>query len=217
MPQIFTRSDLIFVGYGVDAPEFGWNDYKSIDLQGKILVYLIGDPPVKESGAVVVNEPNAAGLPENGGPANNSSTKVGSGLMPDLSESRLDPEMFNGDALSYYGRWTYKFEAAAARGAAGALIVHETKEAGYPFDVVRNTWSGERFELGAAPNQCLEYEGWISSEFASMLFEKSGMDFDEMKKSACDKNFEPVPLLAEAICEVNCKIRSFESKIASAI
>ena len=118
----------------------------------------------------------------------------------------------NGDALSYYGRWTYKFEAAAARGAAGALIVHETKEAGYPFDVVRNTWSGERFELGAAPNPCLEYEGWISSEFASMLFEKSGMDFEEMKKSACDKNFEPVPLLAEAICEVNCKMRSFDSQ-----
>ena len=76
VPQTFTRSDLVFVGYGVDAPEFGWNDYKSIDLQGKILVYLIGDPPVKESGAVAANEPSAAGLPENGGPANNSSKKV---------------------------------------------------------------------------------------------------------------------------------------------
>src|SRR6266571_238524 len=107
------NSDVVFVGYGIVAPEYGWDDYKNVDVRGKTLLMLIGDPPV-----------------------------------PDPKDpSKLDEKMFKGKAMTYYGRWTYKYEVAAQKGAAAAIIIHETEPAGYPWQVVRSSWSKENFEL----------------------------------------------------------------------
>lgn len=127
------NSDLVFVGYGVTAPEFDWDDYKGVDLTGKTMVVLIGDPPV-----------------------------------PDPADPKaLDPKVFGGRAMTYYGRWTYKFETGAAKRAAGVLIVHETGPAGYPFSVVQGM-GGEKFDL-RTPDKNMgraAVEGWISRSSA---------------------------------------------------
>ena len=106
-------SELVFVGYGVVAPEFNWDDYKGVDVKGKTLVMLVNDPPVPD--------------PENA--------------------AELDPKVFGGKAMTYYGRWTYKFEIGAEKGAAGVLVIHETGPAGYPYQVVQDGFTGERFDL----------------------------------------------------------------------
>ena len=107
------NSDLVFVGYGVVAPEYGWDDYKDVDVRGKTILMLINDPQ-----------------------------------MPDPNDpSKLDDKMFKGKAMTYYGRWTYKYEIAAQKGAAAAMIIHETEPAAYPWQVVRTSWSKENFEL----------------------------------------------------------------------
>ena len=107
------KSDVVFVGYGVVAPEYGWDDYKGLDVRGKTLIMLVNDPPV-----------------------------------PDPKDpSKLDPAFFKGRAMTYYGRWTYKYEIASEKGAAAAILVHETGPAGYPFEVVRGSWSRENFDI----------------------------------------------------------------------
>jgi Zn-dependent M28 family amino/carboxypeptidase len=159
-----TASPLVFVGYGVQAPEFRWDDYKGTDLKGKTLVMLINDPP----------------LPLAGDPA------------------KLDPAQFGGDAMTYYGRWTYKYEMAAKLGAAGALIVHETKAAAYPYEVVRNSWGRENFALqadGDNPN-FPPLSGWLQLDRAKALFKAGGLDFDTLKQAALSRDFKPVPLQA---------------------
>ncbi|HEV7816971.1 MAG TPA: M20/M25/M40 family metallo-hydrolase [Janthinobacterium sp.] len=156
------NSELVFVGYGVTAPEYKWDDYKGVDLHGKTLVMLINDPPIPD-------------------PRNASS---------------LDPAMFGGDAMTYYGRWTYKYEMAAKLGAAGALIVHETKPAAYPYEVVRNSWGRENFAIasdGANPN-FPPLSGWLQLDRAKDIFRSVGYDFDTLKKSALSRDFRPVPL-----------------------
>jgi hypothetical protein len=145
-------SELVFVGYGVEAPEFKWDDYKGVDLKGKTMVVLINDPP----------------LP--------------------------DEKLFGGRAMTYYGRWTYKFETGAKKGAAGILIVHETIPAGYPFSVIQSS-SGERFDL-VTPDKNMwraSVEGWISLDRAKQLFAKAGQDFDALKARAATRDFKPVP------------------------
>src|SRR5437879_4689399 len=129
---------VIFAGYGVQAPEFQWDDFKGMDVRGKVLVVLINDPAVPD--------------PQNPG--------------------QLDPKTFGGKAMTYYGRWTYKFEKAAELGAAGCLIVHQTDRAGYPWEVVRNSWSAEQFDLESPDKNMnrLALEGWISQETADNLF-----------------------------------------------
>ena len=132
-------AELVFVGYGVVAPEFNWDDYKGVDVKGKTLVMLVNDPPVPD-------------------PAN---------------ASELDPKAFGGRAMTYYGRWTYKFEIASEKGAAGIFIIHETVPAGYPFNVVQNSWSGEQFDL-VAPDKNLNrvpVQGWVSLDQARNLLE----------------------------------------------
>jgi Zn-dependent M28 family amino/carboxypeptidase len=179
-PEIkIEKSDLVFVGYGVVAPEYGWDDYKNVGVKGKTLLMLIGDPPI-----------------------------------PDPKDpSKLDDKMFKGKAMTYYGRWTYKYEIAAKKGAAAAIIIHETEPAAYPWQVVRSSWSKENFELDN-PNKNMDAvpaRSWITLDIAKKLLADSGQDFDALKKSAIAKGFRPVVLNAKANIEIKQQVRSFKS------
>ena len=173
------KSDVVFVGYGVVAPEYGWNDYKDVDVHGKTLLMLIGDPPV-----------------------------------PDPKDpSKLDDKMFKGKAMTYYGRWTYKYEIAAQKGAAAAIIIHETEPAAYPWQVVRSSWGKENFELDN-PNKnmdAISARSWITVDVAKKLLTDCSKDFDALKKSAVTKGFRPVALNAKANIDIKQQIRSFKS------
>jgi Zn-dependent M28 family amino/carboxypeptidase len=173
------NSDVVFVGYGVVAPEYGWDDYKGVDVKGKTIVMLINDPAV-----------------------------------PDASDpSKLDEKMFKGNAMTYYGRWTYKYEIARDKGAAAAIIVHETGPAGYPYEVVSGSWSRENFDV-QTPNKNMDraaVEGWITLDRAKELLTASGQDFDALKKSAVTKDFKPVTLNAKANFEIKNTLREIES------
>jgi len=153
-------SEVVFVGYGVSAPEFGWDDYKGVDLRGKTVVMLVGDPPV----------------PDPRDPA------------------RLDPRVFRGDAMTYYGRWTYKYEMAAARGAAACIIVHQTGPAGYAWGVVASNTGRERTEIAGAGERHIPVEGWVQLEVARRLFQAAGQDFDALQRAAGTRAFRPVAL-----------------------
>src|SRR6516164_5666685 len=179
-PEIrIDKSDVVFVGYGVVAPEYGWDDYKGVDVHGKTILMLIGDPPV-----------------------------------PDPKDpSKLDDKMFKGKAMTYYGRWTYKYEIAAQKGAAAAIIIHETQPAAYPWQVVRSSWGKENFELDNLNKNmdAVSARSWITSEVAKKLLADSGQDFDALKKSAITKDFRPVVLNAKANIAIKQQIRSFKS------
>jgi Zn-dependent M28 family amino/carboxypeptidase len=173
-------SDVVFVGYGVSAPEYGWDDYKGLDVHGKTIVMLINDPAV-----------------------------------PDPSNpSKLDPNTFKGDAMTYYGRWTYKYEEASRRGAAACIIVHETGPAGYPFEVVSGSWGRENFDIVSADNNAsrVGVESWITLDRAKELFAASGQDFDALKKAATTKEFKPVALNAKATFHVKNTLRKIDSQ-----
>jgi Zn-dependent M28 family amino/carboxypeptidase len=181
VPEVtVTDSELVFVGYGVIAPEYDWDDFKGVDLRGKTMVVLVGDPPV-----------------------------------PDPSDaSKLDERAFKGREMTYYGRWTYKFEMAAQRGAAAALIVHETGPAGYPFVVVINSNTGELFEL-RAPDQnrgVAAVEGWITMDRAKTMLATAGYDYDNLKKAAVRRDFKPVALGIHAGFTVRNKLREVVSQ-----
>jgi Zn-dependent M28 family amino/carboxypeptidase len=172
-------ADMVFVGYGVVAPEYGWNDYKDMDVRGKVLVMLVNDPPV---------------------PAANN-------------PSKLDEKMFKGRAMTYYGRWTYKFEIAAEKGAAGVLVVHETGPAGYPWAVPRGSFTIENFDLVSKDKNMsrVNIEGWITDTKTRELFASLGMNFDAMKKAAIRRDFKPVALKAHAKLNIESKIRQIDS------
>ena len=165
------NAEMVFVGYGVQAPEYKWDDFKGVDVRGKVIVVLINDPPVP------------------------------------------DEKMFGGKAMTYYGRWTYKFEKAAQLGAAGCIIVHETARAGYPWEVVRNSWSGEQFDLASANKNMnrVAVEGWITHEEADALFHAAGLDFETLKQKAVSADFQPVPLGMKASIEIHNKLQPIES------
>jgi len=173
------NSELVFVGYGVTAPEFDWNDFKDVDVKGKTLVVLVNDPQVP-----------AASDP-----------------------STLDDKVFGGRAMTYYGRWTYKYEEAARRGAAGVLIVHETGPAGYPFTVVQGNL-GERLDLVTADKNMsrANVEGWLSLDAARKLMKLAGHDLDALKKQALTRDFTPVPLGLSASMAISNKMRTMGSK-----
>ncbi len=181
VPEVEVKSsDVVFVGYGVVAPEYDWDDYKDVDVRGKTIVMLINDPPV-----------------------------------PDPQDpSKLDDSVFKGKAMTYYGRWTYKYEIASEKGAAAAVIVHETGPAGYPWEVVRNGWSGEAFDL-ENPDKNMDrvpVEGWITLEKARELFRACGKDFDELKKAAVSRDFRPVSLPAKASFKIGNELRNVRSR-----
>ncbi len=173
------QSEVVFAGYGVEAPEYGWDDFKGTDVKGKTIVVLVNDPPV-----------------------------------PDPADSaKLDPKVFGGSAMTYYGRWTYKFEEGARKGAAAVLIVHETLPAGYPFSVVQGNLN-EKFDL-VAPDQNMgkaNIEGWITLDAARKLFEMGGQDFDALKKQAVGKDFKPVALGLKASMGIRNKLRTIDSR-----
>ena len=173
------HSELVFVGYGVQAPEFGWDDFKGVDLKGKTLVVLIGDPPV-----------------------------------PDPTDaSKLDPKAFAGAGMTYYGRWSYKFEMAQRLGAAGMFIVHETGPAGYAYSVVQ-VKVDEQLDI-ARPDRNMTraaVEGWLPLEQARALFLLAGRDLDAMKKAALSRDFKPVPLGVTASVTVHNTIRHLDSR-----
>jgi Zn-dependent M28 family amino/carboxypeptidase len=151
-------SGIVFVGYGVDAPEQDWNDYAGVDVRGKTVVMLVNDPGFHAG----------------------------------------DESLFEGRRMTYYGRWTYKFDEAARKGAAAALIVHDTAGASYGWDVVRSSWSGEQFDLRAAddPAPRLPVQGWISGEAATALFADAGLDLDALRTAANRRGFRAVELPA---------------------
>ncbi len=155
-PIVVEDSEVVFVGYGINAPERGWNDYAEVDATGKTVVVLVNDP----------------------------------------GYATQDPALFNGNAMTWYGRWMYKFEEAARQGAAGILIVHETGPAGYGWDVVDNSWSGPQITLAAENDNAhlAPIEGWLTLETANALFAAAGMDYAEMKAQAAAPGFSAVPL-----------------------
>jgi Zn-dependent M28 family amino/carboxypeptidase len=161
-------AQIVFVGYGIEAPEYKWDDYKGTDVKGKVLLMLVNEP------------------------------------------SSNDPNFFKGRALTYYGRWTYKYEEAARRGAAAVILIHKTEMASYPWEVVRNSNSGERAVLKSDAPQ-LEAASWITSDVASRLAQKSGMDLDKLMADAQTRNFHPVPLSAKLRAHMVSKIRPFSS------
>jgi Zn-dependent M28 family amino/carboxypeptidase len=173
------NSDVVFVGYGVVAPEYGWDDIKDVDVRGKTLLMLIGDPPV--------------GDPKD--------------------PSKLDEKMFKGRAMTYYGRWTYKYDIAAKRGATAAIIIHETGPAAYPWQVVRSSWSKENFELDNPDKNidAVQARSWITLDIAKKLLADSGRDFDALKKRAVSKDFRPVALNAKCKIGIKQALHSFQS------
>ena len=173
------NSDLIFVGYGVVAPEYNWDDYKGVDVTGKTIVMLINDPPVTDP----------------------------------RDSTQLDSTVFHGKAMTYYGRWTYKFEIASAKGAAAAIIVHQTAPAAYPWDVVEHSWSGENMDVKHPDGNKAHVgiESWITYEKAKELFKASGKDFDALARSARERNFKPVPLGATATIHIKNAVREVHS------
>ena len=173
-------SELVFVGYGIVAPEYNWDDYKGLDVRGKTLVMLVNDPPV-----------------------------------PDPAKpSELDPKTFGGKAMTYYGRWTYKYEIAAQKGAAGAIIVHETGPAGYPFAVLQNSNIGEKFDL-VTPNKNMDrvsIEGWVTVDRGRDILKMAGRNYDELKKLAATRDFKPVPLGVTASITLHNTLRTIDSR-----
>jgi Zn-dependent M28 family amino/carboxypeptidase len=174
-----TDSPVVFVGYGVVAPEYGWDDYKDVDVKGKTMLILVNDPAV-----------------------------------PDADDpSKLDEKMFKGKAMTYYGRWTYKYEIATAKGAAAVLIVHETGPAGYPFEVVSGSFGRENFTIQRPDKGAgkVAVEGWITYAKAAELCKLAGKDLAELKKAAVRKDFRPVALDAKASFAVKNDLRNVDS------
>jgi len=149
-------SELVFVGYGAVAPEYDWDDYAGVDVDGKTVVMLVNDP----------------------------------------GYATQDPELFKGNAMTYYGRWTYKYEEAARQGAAGAIVIHETEPASYGWATVENSWSGPQFDLVAEDDNMgrVQVESWMSIEMARAIFQQAGLDFDEMKAQAATREFQAIPM-----------------------
>ena len=145
------NAELVFVGYGIQAPEYDWDDYKGADLKGKVLLMMNNDPD-------------------------------------------WDPELFGGEMRLWYGRWDYKYLSAARQGAAGAIIIHTSPSAGYPFQVVQTSWTGVQFELPAGDEPRSQINAWLTEDSARDLVRMAGFDLDELREAAFNRDFKPVPL-----------------------
>ncbi|NNE60364.1 MAG: M28 family peptidase [Woeseia sp.] len=144
-------AEVVFVGYGIQAPEYDWDDFKGVDLTGKIALIMNNDPD-------------------------------------------WDPDLFAGETRLYYGRWGYKYESVARQGAVGAIIIHTTPSAGYPFQVVQTSWTGEQFELPAGDEPRSQIEAWVTEDAARQLVALGGHDLDALREAADNRDFQPVPL-----------------------
>ena len=169
------ESEMVFVGYGVVAPEFGWNDYEGLDVKGKTVVMLVNDPGF----------------------------------------ATQDPDLFKGNSMTYYGRWTYKYEEAGRQGAAAALIVHETAPASYGWNVVSGSWTGAQYDLvrpDGGANRTL-IEGWLHYDAAKEVFAESGLDIEDMKNKAKTAGFKPVEMTDLSLSStLNQVVRKVESR-----
>ncbi len=168
-PQDEVDAPIVWMGYGIDAPEFNWDDYKDADVKGKVLLMMVNQPPSD------------------------------------------DPKFFNAGTLTYYGRWTYKFEEAARKGATGVILIHKTDMASYGWNVVRNSWSGERAYLRDDPAPKLKVASWIQLEVAQKLARACGMNLDDMMAAAQKRGFKAVPLSARLKAHMVSKIRPFDT------
>lgn len=168
-PESEIDAPIVFVGYGIHAPEYNWDDYKDVDLRGKVLLMLVNEPPSD------------------------------------------DVKFFKGKALTYYGRWTYKYEEAARRGAVAAILIHQTEMASYPWEVVRNSNSGEKSYLKLDGTPKLKAAAWMQFATAQKLAAASGLDLDKLLKDAQSRDFHPMPLTAKLKAHMVSKIRPFES------
>jgi Zn-dependent M28 family amino/carboxypeptidase len=158
-PRVQVQGDVVFVGYGINAPELKWNDYAGVNVKGKWVLIMVNDPPA---------------------PAD-------------------EPTLFGGPALTYYGRWTYKFEEAARQGAAGALLIHTDESATYPWQVVQSSWSGTQYSLPPQPGEpALGIKGWVTNAAAKDLAKRGGHDLDQMRAAASKRGFKAVPLSTKA-------------------
>jgi Zn-dependent M28 family amino/carboxypeptidase len=173
-PESDVDAPIVFVGYGIEAPEYNWDDYKNADVRGKVLLMLVNEPPSN------------------------------------------DPAFFKGKALTYYGRWTYKYEEAARKGAVGVILIHQTEMASYPWEVVRNSNSGEKAAL-KLDGPALKVASWIHYDVAARLARASGMNLDKMMQDAQSRNFHPVELGARLQAHMVSKIRNFDSNNVLAI
>src|SRR2546426_8712080 len=173
-PESDVDAEIVYVGYGIEAPEYDWDDYKGADVKGKVLLMLVNEPPSD------------------------------------------DPKLFNGRALTYYGRWTYKYEQAARKGAAGVILIHQTEMASYPWEVVRNSNSGEKAAL-KLEGPALKVASWVHPDVAKKLAAASGMDLDKMMADARSRDFRPVNFGAKLKAHMVSKVRNFESTNVVAI
>jgi Zn-dependent M28 family amino/carboxypeptidase len=165
-------SEVVFVGHGVVAPEYKWDDYKGFDARGKTLVMLVDDPPATEK----------------------------------------EPDLFKGRARTYYGRWTYKYEIGTARGADAVILIHTDPSAGYGWQVVRNSWTGEQAYVKNAEGQhALAFAGWIKEDVAANLFKAAGLDLAKLVAAAHTRNFKPVPLGIRMQAKLTSTIRPFDT------
>ncbi len=168
-----SRSGLVWVGYGIVAPEYGWDDYEGVDVEGKTVVILVNDP----------------------------------------GYATQNPELFNGNSMTYYGRWTYKYEEAARQGAAGALIIHQTAPAAYGWNVVEDSWNGPQFHLanGNSNMDQLKVQGWLQYEVAAEIFSFAGLDLQGMSADAAKKSTQPQPIGLSASVNIRNTILRAES------
>jgi len=167
-------SEIVYVGYGIEAPEYNWDDYKGVDVRGKVLLMLVNEPPSD------------------------------------------DPRFFKGKALTYYGRWTYKYEEAARKGAVGVILIHKEDMASYPWEVVRNSNSGEKSFL-KLEGPALKVASWVQLDVAKKLASASGMDVEKMMADARTREFHPVSLGGKLKARMMSKVRNFESNNVLAI
>ena len=168
-PESNVNAEIVYVGYGIQAPEYQWDDYKGVDVKGKVLLMLVNEP------------------------------------------SSDDPKFFKGKALTYYGRWTYKYEQAARQGAVGAILIHKTDMASYPWEVVRNSDSGEKSYLKLDGSPKLKVTSWIHLDAAKALAAMAGLDLDKMMADARSRDFRPVTLPVKLQAHMVSKVRPFES------
>ena len=168
-PQSGVDAEIVYVGYGIDAPEYKWDDYKGTDVRGKVLLMLVNEPPSD------------------------------------------DENFFKGKALTYYGRWTYKYEEAARRGAVGVILIHQTEMASYPWEVVRNSNSGEKSYLKLEGTPKLKVAAWVQLDVAKQLAAGAGMNIDKMMADARSRDFHPVTMPVKLKAHMVSKIRPFES------
>jgi len=169
-PRITADGDVVFVGYGVRAPEWRWDDYKDGDVRGKVLLMLVNDPGLQDS------------------------------------------TVFNGRVLTYYGRWTYKLEEAARRGALGALLIHTTESATYPWEVVRGSWSVEQFKLDRPAAQSLAFAGWVTAAAAHAALARAGFNLDSLTQAAGRRDFRPVATGLHVAVDIVSAIRRVRSE-----